>query len=506
VVQRTEHPRPQKRPAGAVESSGDDADSAERSPARDRSGACGDRSSRLVGVRVRFAPSPTGALHIGGARTALFNWLLARHFGGTLVLRIEDTDRERSTAENVQQILQSLRWLELDWDEGPIMQNDRAERHAEALQALLDADLAYRSNATADDVRAYKQRHGADRGFRGEPEQSGAVRLRVPDGATVVHDAIRGDTRFEHVHMDDPVIARADGSALYNFAVAIDDLDAQISHVVRGEDHLSNTPKQVLVLEAAKAIGMGARAPLPTYAHLPLLHGADGKKLSKRHGAASVGELREAGFLPAAVRNYLALLGWGAGDDQTVLSTAQLIERFTLDTVSRSPARFDEVKLRWLNGVHVRALPVGELARHLGEYLDATGHARSRDDPRFERAVQISQEKIHTLADFWALSGPLLEDPVDDENARARWLGPDGLAMLAAERDTLSQAPSFDEPGVAQALESLVRSRAVKPRDAYQPLRVALTGTTVSPGIFESVALLGREETLRRVDAALSRG
>ncbi len=211
-------------------------------------------------MRVRFAPSPTGALHIGGARTALFNWLLARHFGGTMVLRIEDTDRERSTPENVEQILDSLRWLELDWDEGPIMQTDRTPRHGEALQALLDADLAYRSNATAEDVKAYKQLHGAERGFRGEPEATGAVRLRVPDeGATVVHDAIRGDTRFEHVHMDDPVIARADGSVLYNFAVAIDDLDAQITHVVRGEDHLSNTPKQLLVLEAAKAVGFGER-------------------------------------------------------------------------------------------------------------------------------------------------------------------------------------------------------------------------------------------------------
>src|ERR1700722_18071760 len=219
-------------------------------------------------MRVRFAPSPTGALHIGGARTALFNWLLARHFDGTMVLRIEDTDRERSTPENVGQIIDSLQWLELDWDEGPIMQTDRSERHREALQAQLDADLAYRSNATAEDVKAFKQRHGAERGFRGEPEESGAVRLRVPDeGATIVHDVIRGETRFQHVHMDEPVIARADGSVLYNFAVAIDDLDARITHVVRGEDHLSNTPKQLLVLEAAREVGLGGDAPLPVYAH-----------------------------------------------------------------------------------------------------------------------------------------------------------------------------------------------------------------------------------------------
>src|SRR5438270_6460014 len=239
-------------------------------------------------MRVRFAPSPTGALHIGGARTALFNWLAARHERGTMVLRIEDTDRERSTEENVAQILDALNWLGLDWDEGPIMQTDRSERHAEALAALLERGLAYRSHATGEEVKAYKLAHGAERGFRGEAEADGAVRLRVPDeGATVVHDVIRGDTRFEHVHMDDPVIARADGSVLYNFAVAIDDLDAAITHVIRGEDHLSNTPKQLLVLEVAKAVGLGAGQPVPEYAHLPLLHGPDGKKLSKRHGAAS---------------------------------------------------------------------------------------------------------------------------------------------------------------------------------------------------------------------------
>jgi glutamyl-tRNA synthetase len=411
------------------------------------------------------------------------------------VLRIEDTDRERSTPENVEQILDALRWLELDWDEGPIMQTDRADRHQEALQALLSSGHAYRSSATADDVRAYKERHGAERGFRGQPEDEGAVRLRVPEeGATVVHDAIRGDTSFEHAHLDDPVIARADGSVLYNFAVAIDDLDAAITHVVRGEDHLSNTPKQLLVLEAAQAVGLGAGQPPPQYAHLPLLHGPDGKKLSKRHGAASVQELRDAGFLPEAVRNYLALLGWGAGDDTTVLSTEELVERFTLERVSRNPARFDEVKLRWLNGLYIRRLPVPELARRLEEF---TGRAD------LEQAARISQEKIHTLADFWPLAGPLLDGPADDPQARERWLGEEGLAALVEIRDALAQEGSFDEAAVEQRLGSLLERRGAKPRDLYQPLRVALTGRTVSPGIFETVALLGREETLRRIDQAL---
>ncbi len=448
-------------------------------------------------MRVRFAPSPTGALHIGGARTALFNWLLARGNAGTLVLRIEDTDRERSTPENVEQILDALRWLELDWDEGPILQTERSERHQEALAALLASGHAYRSGATADDVKAYKQLHGAERGFRGTAEAEGAVRLRVPDeGATVVHDVIRGDTRFEHVHLDDPVIARADGSVLYNFAVAIDDLDAQITHVVRGEDHLSNTPKQLLVLEATRDAGFAPDAALPLYAHLPLLHGPDGKKLSKRHGAASVQELRDAGYLPEAVRNYLALLGWGAGDDATVMSTGQLVERFALERVSRNPAQFDEAKLRWLNGVYLRELEPAELTRRLEQYTGRDGLAQ---------AARISQEKIQTLADFWPLAGALVDGPLEDPAARARWLDEGGRQTLAGVRHALATAAGFDEATVREALEAVIAERGAKPREVYQPLRVALTGTTVSPGIFESVALLGREETLTRIDAALAR-
>ncbi len=460
-------------------------------------------------MRVRFAPSPTGALHIGGARTALFNWLLARHSGGTFLLRIEDTDRERSTPENVEQILDALRWLQLDWDEGPIFQGERAARHQEVLEALLEGGHAYRSNATAADVAAYKQLHGAERGFRGEPEQEGAVRLRVPaGGATVVHDLIRGDTTFEHVHLDDPVIARADGSVLYNFAVAIDDLDAAITHVVRGEDHLSNTPKQLLVLQAAKAAGFGSEHAEPLYAHLPLLHGPDGKKLSKRHGAASVQELREAGYLPEAVRNYLALLGWGSGDDATVLSTEQLVERFELERVSRNPARFDEVKLRWLDGIYVRGLSVGELADRVLAYLRISdpqaASAAEADRQLLEGAVAISQEKIQTLADFWPLSRFFFTGVAEDAAARERWLGERGVSVLGDARAQLSSAPSFEVEAVQTALAQVIERHDAKPREVYQPVRVAIAGTTVSPGIFESVALLGREETLRRIDLALA--
>jgi len=443
-------------------------------------------------MRVRFAPSPTGALHIGGARTALYNWLLAQQAPeNRLVLRIEDTDRERSTPENVEQILDALGWLDLNWDEGPIFQSDRADRHREVLAQLLENGHAYRSTATAEDVKAYKHQHGSDRGFRGTPEDTGAVRLRVPDaGATVVHDVIRGDTAFEHVHLDDPVIARADGSVLYNFAVAVDDLDAGITDVVRGEDHLSNSPKQLLVFEA-----LGVEP--PRYAHLPLLHGPDGKKLSKRHGAASVQELRDAGYLPEALRNYIALLGWGYDDETTLLSTEQMIEGFRLERVSRNPAVFDEQKLRWMNGRYLRELPLDELTRRLEQFTGRTG---------IEGAVAIAQDKMQTLADFEPLCGFIFDGPADDPAAFAKVIGKDGGAEnLAAAREALAATEPFDQEHVETALRGVVEERGVKPRQVFQPLRVALAGSTVSPGIFETVALLGRDETLRRVDEALAK-
>ena len=442
-------------------------------------------------MRVRFAPSPTGALHIGGARTALYNWLLARGQGGTLVLRIEDTDRERSTPENVEQILDALRWLALDWDEGPIFQSERADRHAEVLEQVLGSGHAYRSTATADDVRAYKERHGADRGFRGEPSEEGAVRLHVPDeGEMVVSDAIRGETRFPNRSLDDPVIARADGSVLYNFAVAVDDLDAGITHVVRGEDHLSNTPKQLLVFEA-----LGAEA--PRYAHLPLLHGPDGRKLSKRHGAASVQELRAAGYLPEAVDNYIALLGAGFAADEEHFGLDELAERFRLERVSKNPAVFDEHKLRHFNGVWLRSLSLDDLTARLEHYTGRSG---------LRPAVEIAAEKIQTLADFWPLVSFLYDGPVDDPKAFDKTLCRDGGAeALRAARDALAQADPFDLERVEGALRGVVESTGRKPGGVFQPVRVAIAGTTVSPGIFESVTVLGRDETLRRIDGALER-
>src|SRR5947209_7457017 len=441
-------------------------------------------------MRVRFAPSPTGALHIGSARTALYNWLLARGGGGTFLLRIEDTDRSRSTPENVEQIFDVLRWLKLDWDEEPVFQSARSERHAEALQQLLESGHAYRSAATAEHVKEFKQRYGAGRGFRGEPETTGAVRLRVPDtGETVVDDVIRGHARFPNASMDDPVIARADGSALYNFAVAVDDLDAGITEVVRGEDHLSNTPKQLLVFEA-----LGAQP--PRYAHLPLLLGPDGRKLSKRHGAASVQELRDAGYLPEAVDNYIALLGAGFASDEEVFSLDQLAERLRLERVSKNPAVFDERKLRHMNGWYIRHLAANELVARLEQF---TGH------DGLASAVEIAAEKIQTLSEFWPVVSFLFESPTVDRSAFDRVIRSDGgTEPLLEARQALSHASPFTVETVEVALRQVVERRGAKPGQIFQPVRVAIAGRTVSPGIFESVALLGRDETLHRIDRTLT--
>jgi glutamyl-tRNA synthetase len=415
-----------------------------------------------MSMRVRFAPSPTGVLHIGGARTALYNWLLARGRGGTFVLRIEDTDRERSTPENVEQILEALRWLEIDWDEGPLSQWERRDSHSEAVEQLLESGHAY--------------------------EDDGAVRFRVPDeGELGFDDAVLGLITTPFSAIKDFVIRRSDGSPLYNLAVSVDDRDMGITHVVRGQDHVSNTPRQIMLLRA-----LGAEP--PTYAHIPLLHGPDGKKLSKRHGAASVQELRDAGYLPEAVRNYVSLLGWGYDESTTFMTTRELIERFSLERVSKNPAVFDEQKLRWMNGRYLRELDQAELRRRLEELY-------GREVP--PEAVEISQEKMQTLSDFWDLAGFLVERREIDPKAWDRVMGDGGPDRLRAAREALEAAEPFDTETVERALRGVVERLEVKPKEVFQPVRVAITGTTVSPGIFESVAALGRDETLARIDAAL---
>jgi glutamyl-tRNA synthetase len=411
-------------------------------------------------MRVRFAPSPTGVLHIGGARTALYNWLLARGSGGQFVLRIEDTDRERSTPENVEQILDALRWLGLDWDEGPISQWERRDRHTEAVEQLLESGHAY--------------------------EDDGAVRFRVPqDGKTTFNDVVLGDITTPHSGIQDFVIRRSDGSPLYNLAVAVDDRDMGVTHVVRGQDHVSNTPRQVMLLRA-----LGEEPPV--YAHIPLLHGTDGKKLSKRHGAASVQEVRDGGYLPEAVRNYIALLGWGYDESTEFMTTDELVERFSLERVSKNPAVFDEQKLRWMNGRYLKELPLEDLQRRLEEFY-------GREIPL--PIIEISREKMQTLADFWPLAGTLIEAPTSyDDKAWQQW---GGSPHLREVRDDLANAATWDAIEIEAILRAIVDEQGVKAKEIFQPIRVALTGTTVSPGIFESVAALGREETLERLDKAL---
>ena len=442
---------------------------------------------------MRFAPSPTGALHIGGARTALYNWLQARHEGGELILRIEDTDRERSTPENVVQILDALRWLELDWDEGPVSQYERADRHREALQQLLDSGAAYRDPSTGDDVKAWKEQHGKEKGYRGEPsdDPAAAVRLHMPeDGDTVVHDLIRGEVRFPNAAADDFVIARGDGSVLYNFAVAVDDADMGVTDVIRGDDHLSNTPKQLLVMEA-----LGVEP--PRYAHLPLLHGPDGKKLSKRHGAASVQELREVGYLPAALRNYLALLGWGTDDDTTIMDTEELVKRFNVKDVGRASAIFDEQKLRWLNGRFMREMPLDQYTEAVARYLGR------EPDGELRAACAIVQEKAQTLDEVWPLISFLFEEPELDPKARKKVMTEEAEPALEDALAALRDAHPFEPDQIEAALAPVLAERGLKPGKLYQPIRVAITGGTVSPGIFESLAVLGKDRSSARIERAL---
>ncbi len=453
--------------------------------------------------RYRFAPSPTGFLHIGGARTALYNWLLARKSPeDALVLRLEDTDRERSTDEAVAQILDAMEWLGLDYDEGPFRQTERSDIYAERLEKLLSSGAAYWDTAGAGEVKLAKERSGGA-GYRGTPVPEGtagaAVRLRVPDeGHTTVNDVIRGESAFENRLLDDFVIARADRTPLYNFAVAVDDTDMGVTHVVRGEDHLSNTPRQLLVLKA-----LGADPPL--YAHLPLLHGTDGKPLSKRHGAASVQELRDIGYLPEAVRNYLALLGWGYDAETTFFTTHDLIEKFSLERVSRSPAVFDEQKLSWMNGHYIREMDTAELTRRVAEWM-AARDISGADDPRLEQAVAAVKDKVSTLAEVPRLVGFAFGPVETDPKAWDKVMGKEGARdLLERARTALAGVDPFDEAQIEQALQRVVEDTGAKPGAVYQPLRVAITGKTVSAGIFESLALLEREEALQRIDQALDR-
>ncbi len=410
---------------------------------------------------VRFAPSPTGFLHIGGVHTALFNWLYARHEGGEFRLRIENTDTGREVAEATDQIQASLRWLGLDWDGEVTFQLDRMEHCRTEAQRLVAEGKAY--------------------------EDEGAIRMRMPDeGTTAWDDLIRGRIEYPNEKVEDLVILRADGRPTYNFASPVEDWLDGITHVIRGDDHISNTPKQIRILEA-----LGA--PLPLYAHLANIHGEDGKKLSKRHGATSVEEFRAQGYIPEALVNFLALLGWSYDDKTEVMSGEELVERFTLERVGASPAVFDFKKLEWLNGMYLRALPPDEYAERLVTYLREQGY--DWEEGIVRRSVPLVQEKIAVLGEYPNFAGFLFQDVEPDP------------ALL--DEDVLSEAEravEAAEPFTAEAIERALRAVAeqleLKPREAFQPIRVAVTGSKVSPGLFESIELLGREPALDRIRRA----
>ncbi len=478
-------------------------------------------------VRVRFAPSPTGLLHVGSARTALYNWAFARHHGGVFVLRIDDTDPERSTDENTAAILDALRWLGLDWDEGPVaggdhgpyFQTERSESYAGALATLKETGRVYPCFCTPEGLAERRTAaggawNGYDRVCRGldpadtaeriETGEPHVWRLAVADDPPdiVFDDAVRGEMRFPGTAVDDFVLVRSDGTPTYNFASVVDDATMRITHVIRGDDHLSNTPKQIVVFEA---LGHD----VPVFAHMSLIMGTDGKRLSKRHGAASVKAFREEGYLSDALVNYIALLGWSIDDKTVIVSRDELVEHFVLSRIANNPAVFDVEKLLWMNGVYLRDMEadrfrdimVGELER--AGLTDATD-AAARPEWYGELAALVV-DRTKTLNDLPGLVGFLFTDEVVvEEDARAKILLKEGAgAAIVAARETLELVDPFDAERIEAALRGLPERLEMKSRLVFQTVRVAVTGTTVSLPLFESIALLGRGPTLARLDAAL---
>ncbi|MFO7549519.1 MAG: glutamate--tRNA ligase [Acidimicrobiia bacterium] len=468
-------------------------------------------------VRVRIAPSPTGYLHVGTARAALFNWLFARHHGGTFIVRIDDTDRERSTAAFERDILGSLRWLGLDWDEGvevggphgTYRQSDRFDRYREVAERLVEAGAAYHDDRTPehlDELRARAQGEARHPGYYirrlDPPVWSGPVRLAVPpDGPVVFGDVVRGEVRFEPDSIDDFVILRSDGTPTYHLASTVDDVDYAITHVARGEDLLPSTPKHILLSRA-----MGAEP--PTYAHLPLLFGTDGKKLSKRYAATAVSEYRDAGYLEEALFNFLSLLGWSLGPEHTIFSRAEAVAAFDLPQVSKNPAVFDPDKLEWMNGEYVRALAPDEFTIRARPFLErGLGRALSDDDwAGFEVIAPLVQERTRLLSEVAGQVRFLYETPEYDEDSWTKVMEVEGVgAVLAAAVESLQGVGDWSSTSIEAALRGMLEDLGVGARKGLQPIRVAVTGSSISPPLFESLAVLGRAHTLERLTLARGR-
>jgi glutamyl-tRNA synthetase len=466
----------------------------------------------MAQVRTRFAPSPTGYLHIGGARTALFNYLFARHHRGKFILRIEDTDRERSTREAISAILDAMKWLDLDWDEGPFYQTERYLLYKHCIQKLLAEGKAYPCVCTPAELEAKRQlaqkekRKPSYDGTCRPPEgvvpllpegKPYTIRFRSPrDGSTIVNDAVKGTVVFDNRELDDLIIARSDGTPTYNFCVVVDDVDMNITHIIRGDDHLANTPRQIQLYQA-----LGYTP--PQFAHVPLILGTDRARLSKRHGATSVIAYRDMGYLPDAVLNYLVRLGWSHGD-QEIFSREELIEHFSLESVGKSAGVFNPEKFLWLNSYYLKARPLSRLAEEIVPYIKAKGYPVPQDKSWLEKMIKTLQERSKTLVELVDAAAFYLTDDITiDEKAREKFLTSDILEPLSQLIEMLSSLHEFTEASVEHAFSAVLQKFGLSMGKLAQPVRVALTGSTVSPGIHEVIAVLGKERTTRRLQAAL---
>jgi glutamyl-tRNA synthetase len=467
----------------------------------------------MTEVRTRFAPSPTGYLHIGGARTALFNYLFARHHGGRFILRIEDTDRERSTREAIEAILESLKWLQLEWDEGPFYQTQRLPLYRARIQELLAKGKAYPCTCTPEELEAKRQ---AAQKEKRKPSYDGTcrpkegllpslprdkpftIRFRSPQtGTTVVNDRVKGTVVFDNRELDDLIIARSDGTPTYNFCVVVDDIDMRITHIIRGDDHLANTPRQIQLYEAFGQT-------LPEFAHVPLILGTDKARLSKRHGATSVTSYRDMGYFPEAVVNYLVRLGWSHGD-QEIFSHEELIEKFSLDAVGKSAGIFNPDKFLWLNFHYMKTKPLPQLAREILPYIQAKGYAVPDDVQWLQKMIATLRERAKTLTELVNSAHYFLTDEISiDEKAAKKSLTPEVAAPLRRLIDTLSGLDDFSEASVEKAFSTVLEELGLSMGKLAQPVRVALTGSTVSPGIYEVIAVLGKERTLKRLRSTLA--
>ncbi|MBI4824437.1 MAG: glutamate--tRNA ligase [Nitrospirae bacterium] len=462
-------------------------------------------------MRVRFAPSPTGHLHLGGARTALFNWLFARHHGGTFILRIEDTDKTRSTEEFIESILDGVRWLDLDWDEGPFRQTDRFDIYRGYVEKLIREGHAYYCYCSSEELEQRRKQALSEgraprydgRCWKKKTPPMGitpSVRFKMPDeGKTSVHDLIKGTIVFENSELDDLIIMRSDGTPTYNFVVVADDVDMGITHVIRGDDHLNNTPKQIHIYNA-----MGYD--IPRFAHLPMIMGPDRTRLSKRHGATSVIAYRDMGYLPHALVNYLVRLGWSYGDHE-VFTRNELVRYFSLEAVGKSASVFNPEKLLWLNSEYIKATPTETLGERVIPFLKADGLIKADEEINMKwlsKAIHSLIERCRTLRELSNSLRYYISDYVDiDALAKGKFLTPNALPYLKEVKSELSGLEEFTSEQIEKLFIAFVERYGIKLGVVAQPVRVAITGNTVSPGIFEVLEIVGKEKTLKRLQQAI---